>query len=315
MNKIIMGLLVAAIILPGCTGGVAPDATQGRVGVTLNGHYHIDYSAGFAKSTTFHINVYTQNLIDYSTITYDGTFWRNWCSASWMESDTLLMHEIISKENLHIGFAPEEGREPDYIGGITMSAVYKYLDTSFVQGFKPFIPYADVHHGWAFSFCETEGNITIAANKPLFGIPAGSNLSEKFIITSADPQFRVQYPSFEVIDKEQSCLGLSAKEFFVKNMAVCQMRQHDGLYEIAFSEIPPEDYDEITFTISIPVSIYDDCYEQLCLGRELSSIKGKSRVMSGTTTVYFGKTAQENWHLNRVERMKGSFNREAIEYW
>lgn len=314
-KNVVFGLLVTAILLAGCTRDEELSSAQGCVGVTLDGHYQIDYSAGFSNNTAFHINVYTQNLIDYSTITYDGSFWRNWSSAGWMESDTLLLRAVISKENLHIGFAPEEGKEPVYEGGKTMGKVCEYLYTSFVQGFKPYIPYAEVHHGWAFSFCETEGNITIVADKPLFGIPAGSDLSGKFIITSADPQFRVQYPSFEVIDKEKSCLGLSAKEFFVKNMAMCQRRQHDGLYEIAFSEIPPEDYEEITFTISIPVSLYDDCYEQLCAGLQLSAIKGKPRVMKGTTTVYFGKTAQENWHLNKVERMKGSFNRDCIEYW
>ncbi len=306
-------LCTLLIALSGCAEKEDPSA--GTEGLVPWGYYHIDWSAGFANNTTFHINVYSQNLIDYSTITDDGTFWRNWSSAGWMESDSRVMNGVVSKENLHIGFAPEEGRSPGYVGGKTYAEVQRYLDASFVQGFKSYIPYAEFHYGSVFSFCETVGNITIVADKPLFGIPAGSDLSEKFIITSADPQFRVQYPSFEVIDKHQSCLGLSAKDFFVKNMAVCHMRQNNGLYELAYSETPPEDYREITFTISIPVSIYDDCYEQLCAGRQLSDIKGKARVMKGTTTVYFGKTAQENWHLNKVERMKGSFNRDNIEYW
>lgn len=314
---IVFGLFAMTIILPSCAGEVKPEepeVTQGIDGFTLRGVYQIDWSAGFAKNTVFHVNVYAQNLIDWNK--HDHHYWKNWRSAGWMESDNQLMNDVISKENLHIGFAPEEGGwTPAFVSGKAYNEVYGYLKTSFIQGFKPYIPDADGHHGYAFSFCETEGGINIVADKPLFGIPAGSDLSERFIITSADPQFRVKYPSFEVIDKEQSCLGLSAKEFFVKNMAVCQMRQNNGLYEIAFSEIPPEDYSEITFTISIPVSIYDDCYEQLCAGRQLSDIKGKARVMKGTTTVYFGKTAQENWHLNKVERMKGSFNREAIEYW
>lgn len=311
LNTIFLYALL--MVLSGCADNAEPDS--GHEGLVPFGAYHLDWSAGFASTPSFHINVYTQNLIDYSTITYDGSFWRNWCSAGWMESDSQLMECVVSKENLHIGFAPEEGRAPGYVGGKDLARVLGILNNTCVQKIKPFIPYAEVHYGSAFSTCKTRGEIVITADKTLFGIAPGENLSERFVITSADPQFRAYFPSFDVIDTDQSCLGLSAKAFFVADMALCHMRQNSGLYEIAFSEIPSEDYEEITFTINLPVSTYNNCYEWLKSGRDILSLDGESLVMSGVTTVYFGKTAQENWHLNKVERMKGSLNRDRIEYW
>ena len=103
LNTIFLYALL--MVLSGCADNAEPDS--GHEGLVPFGAYHLDWSAGFASTPSFHINVYTQNLIDYSTITYDGSFWRNWCSAGWMESDSQLKDGLLAMraEKILLGYS------------------------------------------------------------------------------------------------------------------------------------------------------------------------------------------------------------------
>lgn len=257
-----------------------------------------------------HINVYGSSLCDKAG---DKEGWKTlcWTNIDIMEEEDTILEKLISYENLHIGFA----------GNTKHSAEeYSYSLDSLRRQFQDFpqdisntirknmvIPAFRKGVGVATcALCRIDGSVRIVADKTLFGREPGTDISDRFLITATMPYVRFCFPSFEAVKSETQSLEIHLNQYFVKDMVFAASRRYQGLYEIAFAELPEERYEKLTLDISLPVTFF-------CNDR--GNYYNHEQMVAGSTTIYFGKSAQENWHLNKVERMKGSFNREAIEYW
>lgn len=210
---------------------------------------------------------------------------------------TYFREKVITMDNLFLGFGPAEG-SPVHTDA---TIVHEYNITKYKMALasktKPYLRpiYATDYYGELFSFASVEGAVSLTADKILFGRVPGTDLSDCFKVSAIFPPVRVEYPSYDVIDTEQSPVGLSLKEFFHEGIALSQARERDGLYEITFITKPEEAYDDITFTISLPVKTYG---YYAYLSKQSETLSASQFTMTGSATVYFGKTVQENLELN-----------------
>ncbi len=210
---------------------------------------------------------------------------------------TYFREKVITMDNLFLGFGPAEGAPlPTDMEVVNKNNISQYR-IALAGKTKPYLRpiYASDYYGELFSFASVEGSVSLTADKVLFGRAPGADLSDCFKITAVFPPVRVEYPSYDVIDTEQAPVGLSLKEFFREGIALSQARERDGLYEITFITKPEEAYDDITFTISLPVKTYG---YYAYLSKQSETLSASQFTMTGSATVYFGKTVQENLELN-----------------
>lgn len=247
------------------------------------GVYHVQW--GEELGNTFSINAYASSLPEnpenYYFMTHDESF----------------CEQAVSINNLHLGFAPHL---KSYLF-TDADDLYKYKveETRYALANKTtsYIVNAGAYEAEnLFSFASVNGKLSITADKVLFSRAPGTDLSDCFQMSTVFPPVRAEYPSYEAIDKNGSPVGLNLGAFFIEGMALSHTRNSGGLYEICFVTRPQEVYDTITFTISLPVLIYD--YYAYLTQRD-DSPRTSSTIMTGTTTIYFGKTAKENWALNQ----------------
>ena len=202
--------------------------------------------------------------------------------------------KVVDIDNLFLGFGPSMGAPLHTDISIL---VENNIRVPLASKTKPYLRpiYATDYSGDLFSFASVEGGISITADKVLFGRVPGVDLSDCFEVSAVFPPVRVEYPSYDVIDTEQSPVGLSLKEFFHEGIALSQARQRDGLYEVKFITKPEETYDDITFTVSLPVKTYK---YYAYISKQSDELRASQFTMTGSTTVYFGKTVQENLEMN-----------------
>ena len=257
-----------------------------------------------------HINVYGGSLCDKAE---DKEGWKTlcWTNIDIMEEEDTILEKLITYENLQIGFAENIKHN---------AGEYSYSPDSLRRQFQDVpqdinktirknmdIPAFRKGAGVAIcALCRIDGSVRIVADKSLFGREPGTDISDRFLVTATMPYVRFCFPSFEAVKSESQSLEMRLNQYFVKDMVFAASRRYQGLYEIAFAELPEERYENLTLEISLPVTFF--CNDS-------SNYYNYEQMVTGSTTIYFGKSAQENWHLNKVERMKGSLNRDRIEYW
>ena len=274
-SAFIFTLFATTLFLTGCN-----DSSLGSRPREV-GRYDVEWGTDITDS--FDISVYPEALKgepnNLYTMTYASCFY----------------NQQITAENMHIGFAPsyEAGTFPEgeKLARYSIPSTMK----NYTDNIRPYIKDAEEYGGWLFSFCSINGALSITADKCLFGRSAGSELNDKFIISSVYPPVRTTFPNFTILDTEISPVGLPVSSFFYSGQSLAQSRYHDGLYEIRYSSVPDEDYDQITFSFSLPISRYD-YYRYLI--HETASPSFENRVLSGQVTVYFGRTTRENWDKN-----------------
>ena len=220
-----------------------------------------------------------------------------------LENNYEMMHHafcremVVTMDNLFLAFGPAEG-SPVHTDA---TILHEYNITKYKMALasktKPYLRpiYATDYSGELFSFVSVEGAVSLTADKVLFGRTPGEDLSDCFKVSAIFPPVRVEYPSYDVIDTEQSPVGLSLKEFFHEGIALSQARERAGLYEVTFITKPEETYDDITFTISLPVKTYE---YYAYLSKQSETLSASQFTMTGSATVYFGKTVQENLEMN-----------------
>lgn len=207
------------------------------------------------------------------------------------------LEKVVTMDNLFLGFGPAEGSHLYCDSDVLYENNIPQFISSLANKTTPYLRpiYANEGYGDLFSFASVEGAVSLTADKVLFGRTPGEDLSDCFKVSAVFPPVRVEYPSYDVIDTEQSPLGLSLKEFFRQGIALSQVRGKDGLYEVTFITKPEETYDDITFTISLPVKTYE---YYAYLSKQSGELRAFQFTMTGSTTVYFGKTVQENLEMN-----------------
>ena len=295
--------LATALLVAGCDNEQKPEPS----GTIFDGYYWTNEAKNYEEPVSFHINTYAGSLVAPEE-EWSSTCWGNLLK---MERNESFRNEILSPQNMHIAFAPKDRG----LASVAKDSVYNKtvlpFDVDFTNKQAAAIVDSDEHRGLLFSFCRIDGGITITADKTLFGRSSGQNLSDKFVVTASHPYYRVQFPAFSAIESYGENFGMTSDRYFTKDIALAQSRLHSGLYEIAFAEVPEEGYNEITFFISLPVTDY---YNTFAYFRgDDPEWKGMTQVAQGSTTVYFGMTAQENWHKNAVRRLL-RLNDEGV-YW
>lgn len=263
---------------------------HGPAGVTPHGFFEIEWGEDLSQS--FQIDGYAASM---ASISLRGQMP--------LEDNYAMMHHaycsemVVTMDNLFLGFGPAEG-SPIHTSAdeLNENNIPEYR-MALANKTKPYLRpiYATDYYGQLFCFASVEGAVTLTADKVLFGRVPGTDLSDCFKVSAIFPPVRVEYPSYDVIDTEQSPVGLSLKEFFHEGIALSQARERDGLYEVTFITKPEETYDDITFTISLPVKTYE---YHAYLTKQSDELRASQFTMTGSATVYFGKTVQENLELN-----------------
>ena len=278
------------------------------------GTYTIEYCDRYEYPPRLHINAYAGSLDrdrQNEDVSWYSSSWNNMC-----EMEALAIKEdIITYNNVHVGFATyatERGYANTESDSIFNKRVIPIV-RSLIKQMEPNIRDYKKHSGFLFSHSMVDSSISITADKTLFGRLPGEELSDKFLISTSAPYFRVWYSTFEPIDSGISGFGLTANAFFIKGMAFAQSRVANGLYEITFANIPEEQYDDLTVRITIPVVVY---INKLAYYRGNEEEHTRRDIISGSTTIYFGLTAKENWHRNHVRILNYSPKiAEEDRYW
>ena len=248
-------------------------------------------------SDTMQVNVYAQHVEDVLQNEYVYYYW-----FEAQENKTGFLNAKVSKENVFLRFAPRP--KSCSFDGDTHIKQQRMMNNK-VFSFEAYMTNYNNSTGPLFSYCSIDMPLSIKADKQLFGRNAGTELNDKFIVTASYPGFRVLYPSFSVLD--MSNYNQTSKDYFLSGTALCQTWFDNGFYEITFEEVPAEEYEKITLWLELPVTTYN-VYDYYRLHpEELSTIPVFSdesfishRLISGSITIYFDKSVEENWQLNNI---------------
>lgn len=106
---------------------------------------------------------------------------------------------------------------------------------------------------WPFFYTSyINGDVALTCDKVLFGHQPGDDLSSHFVVIPANSCLPVGWEQphmqYSFGDADKLLDGICMADFFLKESWV----QFE--YLIKFSEIPQEQYDEVTLTLSLPVS-------------------------------------------------------------
>jgi len=135
----------------------------------------------------------------------------------------------------------------------------------------------------------------IYADVPLFGREAGEPLNDKFAVTSYSQLtwIRVSYPEFNILaNGYEEELPTDFDEVYKVGTAIFSYI-NDG-FVFSFQEYPEEIYDEITFTIEIPIEgeyfqimFNGEDYPESYYTYEHRVLRNENRVLKGSVTVKF----------------------------
>lgn len=283
----ILVVLLAAFCFSSCS--------EEKDRIDIMGHHWIQDEQYI--SDTMQINVYAQHVEDVLQNEYVHYYW-----FEPQENKTAFLNATVSKDSFFLRFAPRP--KSCSFDGATHVKQRRIMHNN-VHSFEAYMTNYNNSTGPLFSYCSIEMPLSIKADKQLFGKKAGAELNDKFIVTASYPGFRVLYPSFSVMDV--SNYNQTSKDYFLSGTALCQTWFDNGFYEITFEELPAEEYDKITFWLELPVTAYN-VYDYFRLHpEELSTMPYYTdesfishRLISGSITIYFDKSVEENWQLNDI---------------
>ena len=89
-------------------------------------------------------------------------------------------------------------------------------------------------------------SIAISADKPLFGFEAGVDISHKFRMVSAPTLLLATFPTFAVTCRIEDEKPTSLVSFNNSLLSA-------GGYAVKFTELPTEQYEEVTFTVAMDI--------------------------------------------------------------
>ena len=128
---------------------------------------------------------------------------------------------------------------------------------------------------WAFAAARINGKASITADRTLYGQPAGSNLSEHFTVEGRSQGVpKGEFTNFLVLNFENTP---SKMDEYLAQGTWLQL-----LYALRMADIPEERYDEVNFTVSLPVE-----YE--LWWKSQPKVETEPHVLSAQCTAHFGK--------------------------
>ena len=165
--------------------------------IDCNGTYTIEYCDRYEYPLSLHINAYAGSLDrdrQNADVSWYSNSWDNLCE---MEASEDIKEDIITYNNVHVGFATyatERGYANTESDAIFNKRVVPTV-RSLIKQMEPSIRDYKKHSGFLFSHSMVDSSIRITADKTLFGRLPGEELSDKFLISTSAPYFRVWYPS------------------------------------------------------------------------------------------------------------------------
>lgn len=151
---------------------------------------------------------------------------------------------------------------------------------------------------WAtnYIFAGTREGAYICADKKLFGREAGEPLNDKFMVTSEGKStwIRVSYPDFHVLaNGYEEELSTEFDDVFKAGTALYPDFDVNYGYVLSLKEIPTEQYEQIGFSLSIPIEgeyfetkfNHKDYEEHVYQSGHV--IPNEGRVLKGSVTVKF----------------------------
>ncbi len=143
-----------------------------------------------------------------------------------------------------------------------------------------------------FTYAGIAEGTRIYADRVLWGREAGEDLSDMFLIPryfNHNPII-ASYPEFSVLYTPEDKFPATFRDFTSKRIALNGIGQI--LVDLSFVEIPPEDFDTVTFTVEIPVDIeyFFDYAPEIYEQHPMLKPEGR-RLLKGSTTVKFDTSA------------------------
>lgn len=126
----------------------------------------------------------------------------------------------------------------------------------------------------------------IYADKMLWGREAGEDLGDMFAIPFYYTDVIVTYPEFYILYGREDKHPETFREFFSDTTALCS----PVITVLTFAEIPPEEFDTVTFTVEIPVDVeyYEDYSPEMYEMHPTLKPEGR-RLLKGSVTVNFAE--------------------------
>ena len=183
--------------------------------------------------------------------------------------------KLVESARSELTYTPEEKRSShQFAPGATAK------DSLFLQGYS-----------WCrFNIARHTGNISITADKTLFGKAPGTDLSEHFLVRGENaclPQGTLDNFSM-IFNYGQKQPRLNAKEFFAKDTWL----QEEVVLWLA--DIPEEQYDYVDFTIQMPATCE---YYKKFFRENLAEVPVKEEVIKYRCIVPFGKVSTFDEHF------------------
>lgn len=236
-----------------------------------NMHYSYDYS--HIDSTAEHAPLNYGNLCILLCQPRTGTN-----VASELQKDHWAQSQFakyVDKACSELTYTPEEKRTShQFAPGATAR------DSIFLKGYS-----------WCrFNIARHTGNISITADKTLFGKAPGTDLSEHFLVRGENaclPQGTLDNFSM-IFNYGQKQPRLNAKEFFAKDTWL----QEEVVLWLA--DIPEEQYDHVAFTIKMPATCE---YRKKFYREYLTEVPVKEEVFIYRCIVPFGKVSTFDEHF------------------
>ena len=204
--------------------------------------------------------------------------------------------EILSKENLLIVISTISHNESKLSRSESIVSYEKIRAKA--QHIYDKYEYPKSQYNFYYCHAGLKAGTRIYADKVLFGREPGSNLSDKFKLFKYPMGYYhiLSYPDWELIydynDKKPELFS----EFAVEG--VLMVNAGFSFAQLCFSEIPQEDFDEIKFTVEIPITTeyFADYPDEGYEGENLSH--QEDRILKGEVEVKLGqKTNYLLWNI------------------
>lgn len=147
------------------------------------------------------------------------------------------------------------------------------------------VEYKDKDHRFLnYIYAGISEGAKIYADKVIWGRDPGTDLGDMFAIPYYYTDVIVTYPDFSVLYGREDKHPDTFRELMSNRIAL----NHSNIVSLTFAEIPPEEFDTVTFTVEIPVDVeyYEDYSLEMYELHPNLKPEGR-RLLKGSVTIEF----------------------------
>ena len=221
----------------------------------------------------------------------DTTFWES--ATAWSKTpEDSLWHIKKDDGRFFIVFTRTGNREPFGVEhGSEEQKRYEEIMSELSEGIKNYLEQKQYEIRPEFFFAGIKDGARITADKKLFGRDTGSDLGDMFVLDiPPSSKIGVTYPDFRVFkDYNENSSSITFSDFFLSGTAL----SFSYVFYAYYAEQPSEEYNEVTFTIEIPIEC--EYMQQIIYGKDYPEEyyeqglveRNENRVLRGSVTVRF----------------------------